>query len=166
MALLYLLGLSLLALLGAASPPLSLRDNTPGTISSPPDGSAIAPGANFDFSYNTRADYGISSYNYTVWLWSSLPGGVSQQFATGHYFGRFSEENYPGNPNPQNPAPPQLTMPDLADSLGGFGAGAYGSNIKLYLVVIEEWGSGQGSLGTRFSQTSNALIYNATIATR
>ncbi|KAH7921322.1 hypothetical protein BV22DRAFT_1072503 [Leucogyrophana mollusca] len=169
MSLLYLLALSLLVLSGAASPAATRRDTGAGTITSPAIGTAIAPGAAFDFSYNTRADYGISSYNFTVWLWTGMPTAMSsQQFATGHYFGRFAEENYPGasrNPNPQNPVPSQLVMPNLADALGGFGAGASASDVEMYLVVIEEWASGQGSLGVRFSQTSNTIIYNATSST-
>ncbi|EGN98287.1 hypothetical protein SERLA73DRAFT_109679 [Serpula lacrymans var. lacrymans S7.3] len=122
-----------------------VRDTPAGTISSPADDTTIAPGASFDFHYNTRADYGVSSYNFTVWLWSnvSLTMASPGQLATGHYFGRFSEENYPGT---NNPVPAQLVMPDLAISPGGFGAGANGTNAIFYIVVIEEWASGEVSL--------------------
>jgi hypothetical protein len=70
----------------------------PGIIAAPANGTVIAPGASFDFHYTTRADYGISSYNYTVWLFTSLPTSIapSDSFATGYFFGRFSTENFPG----------------------------------------------------------------------
>ncbi|EIW81021.1 hypothetical protein CONPUDRAFT_33905, partial [Coniophora puteana RWD-64-598 SS2] len=137
-------------------------------ISSPSNGTSIMPSTPFNFTYNTRADYGTSSYNFTVWLWSSAtPSSSGQDFATGYYFGRYAEENYPGEcatPDPANPVPPQLWMPDLAQILGGFGTGSTASDVPMYLVVIEEWGTGQGSLGTRFSQTSTQIVYNGTSA--
>jgi hypothetical protein len=74
-----------------------------GTITAPANGTRIAPGARFDFKYNIRSDYCLSSLNYTVWLFTSS-GGPSQapflalepenQFATGHFFGRFQEQSY------------------------------------------------------------------------
>jgi hypothetical protein len=45
-------------------------------------------------------------------------------------------------PYATNPAPPQLTMPDFARSPGGFAAGATASDLKMQLVVVEEWGNG------------------------
>lgn len=72
--------------------------HNPGTISSPAPGTVIAPGASFDFQYNTRADYGVSSYNYTVFLLTSLPASfsASAEVADGHFFGRYGFPNYPG----------------------------------------------------------------------
>ena len=77
---------------------LSAQATGPGTISAPATGTNIAPGKSFDFSYITRADYGVSSYAFTVWLVTTPPTSLSQAdiFMTGHFFGRFSEENYPG----------------------------------------------------------------------
>lgn len=67
-------------------------------IISPSNGTHIAPGAAFDFSYGSIADYGASSYNYTVWLLTGLPTSLlpSETWGTGHYFGRFAQPNYPG----------------------------------------------------------------------
>jgi hypothetical protein len=67
-------------------------------IVSPTSGSVIAPGETFDFEYNTMGDYGISSYNVTVWLVTDAPTSFapSVNFANGHFFGRFSFPNYPG----------------------------------------------------------------------
>lgn len=85
---------SLVVLLSA----VSAIAQTAGTISAPAAGTLIAPGEAFDFSYSSHADYGISSYNYTVWLSTTPPTSMAQSdtFMTGHYFGRFSEPNYPG----------------------------------------------------------------------
>ena len=43
-----------------------------GLITVPPNGTQIAPGEAFQFTYNTRNDKCVSSYNYTVWLLTSL----------------------------------------------------------------------------------------------
>lgn len=93
----------------------------------------------------------------------------SANFATGHFFGRFAEPNYPGmfkrfyltdpsgfatkltsvvclfvtgNPNPSNPPPAQLVMPDFAKSPGGFGVGEEMINGTFYVVVLEEYVTG------------------------
>ena len=67
-------------------------------IVSPADGDVIVAGSSFPFEYRTRADYGVSSYNYTVWLFTTRPESTipSDLFATGYFFGRFSLPNYPG----------------------------------------------------------------------
>jgi hypothetical protein len=95
----------------------SRRQSTSGTITSPVDGTHIAPGAAFDFAYESVADFGVTSYNvcgffdcstctdsdsifkYTVWLLTSMPTSFAQStnFAEGHYFGRFAEPNFPGS---------------------------------------------------------------------
>lgn len=77
-----------------------LSPSTSGLIVSPASGTVIAPGSAFDFLYTTRADYGISSYNFTVMLLTTLPTSfaTSDAFGTGYYFGRFAEPNYPGMP--------------------------------------------------------------------
>lgn len=132
---------------------------TQGTITSPANGTHIAPGAAFDFLYNARGDYCISSYNYTVWLLTSSPStiGLYSNSMTGHYFGRFSDANsgechevasvvlslrellFIANPNPANPPPAQLVMPDFSISPGGFGVGATAQDATFYFAVMEEW---------------------------
>lgn len=47
--------------------------------------------------------------------------------------------NFTADPYPKNPAPAQLVMPDFSKAPGGFGAGATGSDIKMYFVVLEEY---------------------------
>ena len=85
---------TILAVLGSAASVFSAKPS----IQAPANGTVIKPGASFDFSYQSIADYGVSSYNYTVWLFTSPPTSVAQlaNFATGYYFGRFAEPNYPG----------------------------------------------------------------------
>jgi len=142
------------------------RQNTKGTISLPVPGTKVAPGGSFDFKYNPRADYGESSYDYHVWLVKT--DSVSKTFApldvfaTGYYFGKFDYPNYPAVPYATNPAPPQLTIPDWSKGLGGFGAGGSGSNVEYSLVVIEEWGNGNPSLGRNIGTAVTTIIYNAT----
>jgi hypothetical protein len=129
-------------------------------INSPANGANLVPGQPFDFSYDSIADYGVSSYNATVWLFTSPPNSSapSINFADGHYFGRFGWPNYPGNcsdhqswyrrlhdiqslgnPSPSNPAPPQLVAPDFSVNPGGFGAGESASNVAVYFAVLEEY---------------------------
>lgn len=89
-----------------------------GKIVAPAPNSIIMPGQPFKFvsrnnpvskallltgqpalqSYISHADYSISSYNYTVWLSTKAPSSFtsSGDLFSGHYFGRFSEANYPG----------------------------------------------------------------------
>ncbi|KAJ3752128.1 hypothetical protein EV360DRAFT_9553, partial [Lentinula raphanica] len=70
---------------------------TPG-IMSPANGTRIAPGQLFRFEYQSIAEYSVSSYNYTVILFTELPKNFvcSTNFATGHTFGVFDVANYPG----------------------------------------------------------------------
>ncbi|KAJ4482011.1 hypothetical protein J3R30DRAFT_3285916 [Lentinula aciculospora] len=157
----------LLSFLAAVfSAPLARQDSS-GTIVSPASGTVINPGDTFDFSYFARGDYGVTSLNYTVFLMTSSPTSLapSADFATGHYFGRFAEPNYPGNPNPPNPAPAQLIMPDFALSPGGWGVGATMSNGTFYLVVLEEYVTGNPTVGALMSLAANEIIYNGTIST-
>ncbi|KAF8158915.1 hypothetical protein K438DRAFT_1686763 [Mycena galopus ATCC 62051] len=143
----------------------SARASTP-AIMAPAEGTHIAPGATFDFSYLSIADYGASSYNYNVYLFtdppSAIPTAQNLDFANGYFFGRFAEENYPGNPNPPNPPPPTLVMPDFSQSPGGWGTGANATNATFYLAVLEEYSTFTGAVGNRISFTANRIIYNAT----
>ncbi|KAJ6559093.1 hypothetical protein DFH09DRAFT_922090 [Mycena vulgaris] len=142
----------------------SPRQSTSGTIISPADGTVIAPGQAFDFAYDSMADFGVTSFNYTVWLLTSMPKTFAQStdFAEGHFFGRFAEPNFPGNPNPRNPAPAQLVMPDFSKNPGGWGVGASDSNGHFALVVMEEYATGEGSVGSRLTLAINRIVYNAT----
>jgi hypothetical protein len=95
----FLIPLLALVHLASSTPAVAPRYFPQGTISSPANGTAIAPGAAFDFKYNTRGDYCMSSFNFTVWLATSPPNGgfgPETNLLTGVYLGRFSEENYPG----------------------------------------------------------------------
>ncbi|KAJ8080474.1 hypothetical protein AAF712_003115 [Marasmius tenuissimus] len=157
--------LTLFSLVAAApsrrSPPTSPSS---GVIVKPESGSVIAPGQSFDFLYDTKADYGVSSFNFNVYLFTSKPAGwfVDEDFATGHFYGRWALPNYPGNPSPTNQPPTQLVMPDFSKNPGGFGAGAPASNQTVYLAVMEEYATGTGSVGMRVSLAINELVYNGT----
>ncbi|KJA23994.1 hypothetical protein HYPSUDRAFT_136780 [Hypholoma sublateritium FD-334 SS-4] len=133
------------------------------TINEPANGTTINPGADFDFSYQSIADYETSSYNYTVWLYTSPPQGFSPSinYASGYYFGQYSEPNYPGNPNPPNRAPKRLNMPNFATLERGFGTGSHAHNATFYLTVLEEYAT-NGSLGYRISLAYNIVSYNGT----
>ncbi|KAJ7069686.1 hypothetical protein C8F01DRAFT_523324 [Mycena amicta] len=156
--------LNLFASLATIALAASTRQTTKGSIVAPAEGTNIAPGQAFDFAYSTMADYGVSSYNYTVWLFTSMPTSFVQSpnFGEGYFFGRFAEPNYPGNPNPKNPAPPTLTMPDFSKNPGGFGSGAVESNGEFTLLVMEEYATGAGSVGSRLALAMNRIVYNAT----
>jgi hypothetical protein len=94
--------LVLLPLIGTVFALPTRRDEGSGTIILPTEGTIIGPGEVFDFEYNGMADFGISSYNFTVWLLTAMPTSVapSINFAQGHYFGRFSLPNFPGEFEP------------------------------------------------------------------
>ncbi|TFK52589.1 hypothetical protein OE88DRAFT_1421949 [Heliocybe sulcata] len=164
MATLIMLMTYLLALLAFVSATPAPRDGTQGTIVSPAPGDTISPGQAFDFKYNTMADYGSSSYNFTVFLVTSPAQAMvpSTEFMQGHYFGRFQEANYPAVPYATNPPPSQLIMPNFDKSPGGFGSGSWAANATFYLAVLEEWDSGNGALGTKMSLAITPVIYNAT----
>ncbi|KAK0188068.1 hypothetical protein F5146DRAFT_740652 [Armillaria mellea] len=111
-----------------------------------------------------RNEYGISAYNFTVWLFTSRPEffHAAGDFAAGSYMGRYSMRNHPGNDYPHNLPPPYLTMPNFKDLPVGFGVGESCDNRKVYLVVIEEYATGEASVGLRMSLSMNHIIYNAT----
>ncbi|EKM52084.1 uncharacterized protein PHACADRAFT_262548 [Phanerochaete carnosa HHB-10118-sp] len=160
---------SLLSLLFLAASSLSAPTTQYGTITAPASGTAVMPGANFTFSYFPHADYGISSFAYQVWLLAvpAAAGGVEQlSFSTpgvsGYYFGRFDYPNYPAVPYAQNPAPPQLTMPDFSKMPAGWAAGETASNLSMQLTVVEEWGDSTPTVGRQLSVASAIIMYNAT----
>ncbi|KAJ7288222.1 hypothetical protein C8J57DRAFT_509705 [Mycena rebaudengoi] len=157
--------LVLLPLIGTVFALPTRRDEGSGTIILPTEGTIIGPGEVFDFEYNGMADFGISSYNFTVWLLTAMPTSVapSINFAQGHYFGRFSLPNFPGNPNPKNLAPKTLTMPDFSKPQGGFGSGASASDGHFTLVVMEEYGTGDATVGNRITLAMTGIVYNATL---
>ncbi|SJL03099.1 uncharacterized protein ARMOST_06445 [Armillaria ostoyae] len=136
-----------------------------GTITSPANGTATLPGQSFAFSYDPKADYSVSTYNYTVFLLTKLPTSLysSNEWSSGHYFGRFDYPNYPAVPYPTHPAPANLTMPDFSQRVGsGFGGGINITDAKVYLVVLEEWATGTDNFGLTISLAINELIYNGT----
>ncbi|KAJ8080486.1 hypothetical protein PM082_017319 [Marasmius tenuissimus] len=137
-------------------------------IVSPVNGTRIKPGASFPFEYQTMGDYGVTSYNFTVWLFTQPPETFhsSNIWAGGYNFGRFAEPNYPGNPNPTNRPPSELVMPDFSKPLGGWGTGAFASNATFYLAVIEEYGDGTPFVGRRIHLSVNEVIYNSTLKSK
>jgi len=136
----------------------------PGTIEKPTNGSVIGPNSVFDFKYWIRADYSVSSYAFSVWLMTEMPGSFSpsEVWSTGHYFGRFDEANYPAVPYATNPAPPNLTMPNFAVSEIGHSSGVVVQNGTYYFSVIEEWDDGAGAAGRKISLAYNTIVYNGT----
>ncbi|PBK97586.1 hypothetical protein ARMGADRAFT_1162439 [Armillaria gallica] len=136
------------------------------SIVQPHNGTRIDPGQQFDFEYKSIAEYGISAYNFTVWLFTSRPTS----------FFDAAEKSLLGrtwvvircaiilvrNDYPHNLPPPYLTMPNFKDLPVGFGVGESCENKKVYLVVIEEYATGEASVGLRMSLSMNHIIYNAT----
>ncbi|KIY45650.1 hypothetical protein FISHEDRAFT_49047 [Fistulina hepatica ATCC 64428] len=168
----FVFAVTLLSRAAALQAALHLGTRDTPQIVEPASGTVIAPGEIFDFQYNSIADYGTSSYNYTVWLYTTPPTGSvitpAIEYAVGFYFGRFGDVNYPGklctgNPDPPNPAPATLTMPDFSKSPRGFGSGATASNLTVYLVVVDEYADGEGSVGYKMSTAVNELVYNGTV---
>lgn len=86
--------LPLLALVGA----VAAQDK--GSVTAPAAGTAIAPGSQFNFTFFGRADYGVSSYAYSVYLVGAdaleKPLAFADVFTNGHFFGRYDYANYPG----------------------------------------------------------------------
>ncbi|KAL1744440.1 hypothetical protein HDZ31DRAFT_64108 [Schizophyllum fasciatum] len=155
------------AALALASP---LRPRTGGpVIAKPTANTAIQPNESFDFLYYSMSDYGRSAYNTSIWLFSTEVGSLqpdakTDTLTTGHFFGRFSTGNYPGNPYPAHPVPTQLTMPDFSKNQGGFGSGKAAHDAPMYLAVFEEWADGSGTLGNKIAYVSTPIIYNGTKA--
>ena len=112
-----------------------------GDIVLPHPGTHIAPGSAFNFTYEIRGDYCTSSYAYSVFLVTDTPTSFapSDVFMSGYFFGRFDAPNYPAVPYPKNPAPPQLTMPNFSQSLGGWASPQSASDKTWQIAVIEEW---------------------------
>ncbi|KAK0506595.1 hypothetical protein EDD18DRAFT_37247 [Armillaria luteobubalina] len=136
-----------------------------GTITSPANGTVILPGQSFPFSYSPKADYSVSTYNYTVFLLTKLPTSLysSDEWSSGHYFGRFDYSNSPAVPYPSHRAPTDLIMPDFSQRFGnGFGGGINISDAKVYLAVLEEWSAGTNNFGLTISLAINELTYNGT----
>ncbi|KIK57257.1 hypothetical protein GYMLUDRAFT_46516 [Collybiopsis luxurians FD-317 M1] len=150
-----------LALVWAFTP---IHATTP-TIVLPANGTKVAPGAQFAFKYDSIADSTVSSYNFTVVLFTQLPSSFaeSSNYAAGYTFGQFDVANYPAIPYAQHPAPPFLVMPDFSKSLG-WGMGASISDATFYLAVFEEYANGQPSVGPRISLSINEIVYNSTSA--
>ncbi|KAK0503983.1 hypothetical protein EDD18DRAFT_1305771 [Armillaria luteobubalina] len=134
-----------------------------GSITKPAKGTSIMPGQSFAFHYDGMAEYSVSGYNYSVWLFTSLPLAFlpSQAFGAGHFFGRYNYANYPGVPYATNPAPANFTMPDLSASYGGFGRGQDASGATVYLAVIEEYAAGS-TFGLQMNLATTWLTYNGT----
>lgn len=157
---------------------LAFAQGTPGTISEPAPYTVVAPGGVFNFSYNIHADYCKSSYAFAVYVVTESPVSMSpaDQFMSGYYFGRYEAENYPGGlyrylsashthalatavPYPQNPAPPNLTMPNFDLPQGGFGGGNEASNSTFWVMVLEEWDDCEVCLHDCIHQLSSRVTH-------
>lgn len=85
------------ALFAVASLFGAVQADTPrGVIASPVDGTHIAPGESFPFTYNIRIGQCALSYNYTVWLFTSPPETFMTSTTTGVFLGRFSAASFDG----------------------------------------------------------------------
>ncbi|TCD62993.1 hypothetical protein EIP91_006152 [Steccherinum ochraceum] len=135
-----------------------------GSITAPTPGQHIAPGQNFTFKYFGRADYGVSSYDYSVWLVNSTVFdkklSFEDVFTNGWFFGRYDYANYPAVPYSTHPAPKQLSMPNFTKPQGGFGAGQTASKVNFTLLVIEEYADGGGSVGRKLGTAGVPIVYN------
>ncbi|KAK7048452.1 hypothetical protein R3P38DRAFT_2869503 [Favolaschia claudopus] len=138
----------------------------PGIVS-PANGTVIAANTEFSFEYESIADYGVSSYNFTCWIFTTRPRffDTSTHFAKGYHLGRFSQPNYPAIPYTSNPPPPSFRMPDFSKLGPGWGVGSNETHATVYFAVIEEYADGEPSLGYRMAMTINEIFYTRPPAT-
>ncbi|TFY68169.1 hypothetical protein EVJ58_g1173 [Rhodofomes roseus] len=140
-----------------------------GTINEPAESAAIAPGATFDFDFES-VNYCESGYEpITVYLFENEPD-VSDMNADGSFpesaylyeFGEWLIPNF-GLPAQQDPPPPpsNLTMPDFSQA--STNAATY-SDATFYLTVVETYLDCPGDVAKEFGVTTNSIVYNATTA--
>ncbi|KAF2720514.1 hypothetical protein K431DRAFT_304173 [Polychaeton citri CBS 116435] len=135
-----------------------------GKISEPAANSTILPSQPFNYTYEPRSDYCLSSYNTTVWLLTSPPQSIIDNAAVGKFLLRCGYDSY-ANPYPANPCPSQLVTPDLSKGSGGFGTGEVvdgSEGRKVWLWVVEEFNQCGDTLGNQFAWTYTPLCYNCT----
>ncbi|PVF94651.1 hypothetical protein CPB86DRAFT_712777 [Serendipita vermifera] len=116
-----------------------------GNIDQPANGTHVAPGSWVPFYYRTMAEYSWTSYNFSVWLFTSDPKeALFTGGSTGISLGKWSYSSST-NTNPPNPSPPaQIYIPDFSKGqggyVGGFGGGMNASDATIWLAVFEEYG--------------------------
>ncbi|KZT06497.1 uncharacterized protein LAESUDRAFT_736899 [Laetiporus sulphureus 93-53] len=140
---------------------------TAGSIVEPSNYTAIAPGAVFDFVFDS-VNYCESGYEpITVWLFEQPPSiddmasdGTFQNGTYLYYFGKWLINNF-GLPPMQTP-PNNLTMPDFSAAAEG---SQIFSNATFYLTVVETYEDCPGDIPYEYGFTSNVVIYNATSST-
>jgi len=167
--------LALSALVGqAAAVPTRLvqrQDVVPthGDIDAPAQSASIAPGATFDFDFES-VNYCESGYEpITVYLFANEPD-VSDMNTDGSFpesaylyeFGQWLIPNF-GLPPQQDPPPPpsNLTMPDFSQA--STNAATY-SDATFYLSVVETYLDCPGDVAKEFGITTTSIVYNATTA--
>jgi hypothetical protein len=65
--------------------------STPGTIVAPANGTAVMPGQMVPFTYVSMAEYSVTSYNLSIWLYTSDPRvGLFNGTTTGVFLGTWS----------------------------------------------------------------------------
>lgn len=133
-----------------------------GHIRTPEEGTKVAPGSWVPFYYESMGEYSVTSYNFTVWLYTSDPReGLFTGEATGVSVGTWSYSSST-NTQPAHPPPPaQIYIPDFSKGPGGFAGGKNASDAPLWLSVFEEYGTGW-VFGSKIAYTSNQLVYNST----
>lgn len=152
----------------AASVPLRRQDVVAahGSISLPGTYDAIAPGATFNFGFDS-VNYCESGYEpVTIWLLETPPTvedmTTNGTFATGTYLFEFGEWLVPnfGLPEQDPPPPPSsLAMPDFSTQEYG---SLFFSNATFYLTVVETYLDCPGNVPKEYGITSTPIIYNAT----
>ncbi|KAF7365108.1 hypothetical protein MVEN_00382100 [Mycena venus] len=138
----------------------------------PANDSVIAPNEHFKFHYQSIADSGVSSYNFTCWLFTSPPRQILRavkHVCYGLSPGPILAVELPcrfklatANKSPHNPPPATFKMPDFSKMGAGWGVGSHATHAKIFFAVVEEWGDGEPSLGYRMSLSVNEIMYNGT----
>ncbi|KZT06494.1 uncharacterized protein LAESUDRAFT_759322 [Laetiporus sulphureus 93-53] len=138
-----------------------------GSIVAPANYTGIAPGAAFDFDYDS-VNVCESGYEpITVWLLEQAPSvdamASDGTFEDGTYLYRFGEWLIPnfGLPAQQDPPPPpdNLTMPDFSSAaLGSY----IFTNATFYLTIVETYENCPGYIPYEYGVTANVIVYNAT----
>ncbi|KAJ7695664.1 hypothetical protein B0H17DRAFT_422375 [Mycena rosella] len=133
------------------------------TIVQPAKGSVIAPNGTFPFKYHSVGlrDVIVQFFGLALYIPSRF-FEPSSSFASGFFFGRFSQPNYPGNESPHNLPPATFKMPDFSKLGGGWGVGSPATHAQFHFAIIEEYGDGVPSVGFRMSLAVNEIIYNGT----
>ncbi|KZT70308.1 hypothetical protein DAEQUDRAFT_737516 [Daedalea quercina L-15889] len=138
-----------------------------GTIDAPAEAAAIAPGATFDFEFDS-VNYCESGYEpIVVYLFANEPD-VSDMNTDGSFpesaylyeFGEWLIPNFGLSPQQSPPPPPSnLTMPDFSQA--STNPTTY-SDATFYITVVETYLDCPGDVAKEFGVTTSSIVYNAT----